>query len=191
MHHSYSADAAILKKEFDSKFELLANVLLLAERNPRHSHSEFPRVMRMIRAAANVEQVGLLVNGLDQNLGYVLWACLDDDVDWRFRSTRNFQLNDFEWNEGSNLWVMDMYVAAGNIWPVISHLRQQALATTPVVNYFRETRNVTKICSWRPVSLRVNPVVCPSPWARTNFMPDVQTSSCDSKNIQAERDQCT
>lgn len=56
--------------------------------------------------------------------GYVIWAWLAGDVERRLLMEPNKPLHISEWNEGSNLWFLGLFVNTGNIRIWIKEVRR-------------------------------------------------------------------
>jgi cytolysin-activating lysine-acyltransferase len=68
-------------------------------------------------------QVSFLYNEFGTPIAYCTWAFLTDDVGDDLAANPNRGLEFHEWNEGLNLWVMDVVAPFGGVRELLMNLR--------------------------------------------------------------------
>lgn len=69
--------------------------------------------------------------------GFVTWAYLAPDTEARLIRTGEIRLAPLEWNEGGNLWIIDLVVPDKRLKYVLEDLRDNVFAAAPTVRYAR------------------------------------------------------
>lgn len=69
--------------------------------------------------------------------GFVTWAYLAPCTEVRLFRTGEIRLTPMEWNEGGNLWIVDLVVPDGRLKHVLEDLRDRVFASEPRVRYAR------------------------------------------------------
>lgn len=72
-----------------------------------------------------------------QPAGFVTWAYLAPDTEARLIRTGQIRLTPLEWNEGGNLWIVDLVVPDKRLKYVLEDLRDHVFAAAPTVRYAR------------------------------------------------------
>ena len=92
-----------------------------------------------------LKQVEVFFNHFGTCVGYATWAYVCHDVEQRLLRGGRVTLQDFEWNEGNSLWIIDFLVLNGSLKSVMTALRDKQLAQSQTVTYFRH-KNGKRIC---------------------------------------------
>ena len=115
-----------------------------------------------VRMPIRLHQFRIYYNHFGQLMGYLTWAWLSHEVEARVIASRMIQLEAFEWNEGTSLWIVDFVVLAGGVNSVLADLRDNVFSDEKSVAYFRyrQGKKIAKrVCRddasnfWRGVSL--------------------------------------
>ena len=69
--------------------------------------------------------------------GFVTWAYLAPDTEARLLRMGAVRLTPLEWNEGGNLWIIDLVVPDKRLKYVLEDLRDHVFASAPIVRYAR------------------------------------------------------
>jgi hemolysin-activating ACP:hemolysin acyltransferase len=81
-------------------------------------------------------------------IGYVTWAFLAPDVERRLLEDPTSELHLSEWNEGTDVWIMDL-VAPGYCIEIIHHIKQQMFLEHNAVHWLpRRDRSAGKSRAW-------------------------------------------
>jgi cytolysin-activating lysine-acyltransferase len=70
-------------------------------------------------------------------LAYWTWAFLAPDVEDRLIREPNARLHESEWNEGSNLWIMDFVAPYGYVMDVVRYLQRSFFSQYRVARSIR------------------------------------------------------
>lgn len=70
-------------------------------------------------------------------VGYVIWAYLAERSETRVRESGEFLLHEDEWNEGPNLWVVDLLAPCGHAKYIFRDLRDHVFKGRTSVRYLR------------------------------------------------------
>lgn len=87
--------------------------------------------------AQSLDQVKVFYNDFGQCMGYVAWALLTPEVERRTIRSGRLELRDFEWNEGTSLWIVDFAVEKGALRDALSHMRDVLFADHRIVTFAR------------------------------------------------------
>lgn len=96
------------------------------------------------------EQIHFFRDDAGQVCGYITWAWLAEDVEWRLLHDPGVLLHISEWNEGERLWILDFLVHKGN---VRSWIREARMLFGEVLEarslHHRHDAAVRKVVTWR------------------------------------------
>ena len=73
---------------------------------------------------------------------YVVWGLLSEDVDRRVITTFKPGLHVSEWNEGEQLWILDLVAPFGHLKYVLKDLSENVFADIATARYLRVKRCV-------------------------------------------------
>lgn len=84
-------------------------------------------------------------------IAYLTWAYLAPDVEYRLSHDPTVLLHESEWNEGDNLWFLDVVAPFGHLNKVIHHARDTLLAGHNEARWLRRNPDgtVRKVAVWR------------------------------------------
>jgi hemolysin-activating ACP:hemolysin acyltransferase len=108
-----------------------------AARTVHLSSSPVGTFVQRILVAQQLQQLKIYVNGYDECVGFVTWAYLSPDVERAFLSGKYRALDEWEYNDGTSPWVLDMVVAPGSLRYVLEDLRDVVFKDCPWLTYFR------------------------------------------------------
>ncbi|MFC4159179.1 toxin-activating lysine-acyltransferase [Chitinimonas lacunae] len=102
-----------------------------------HQANTVNHVREMIRPAIRHDMMKLYFDIDGSPVGYVVWAFLADDVVARIRQEGRIQLHPSEFNEGRQLWIIDLLVAPGRLKYVMADLSSKVFAAENELRYLR------------------------------------------------------
>lgn len=111
------------------------------------SHAQLP-VGAMVSALLRAQSVGQLkvyLNGYDECVGYVVWALLTSDVEDAFLEGAMRPLEDWEMNDGTSAWILDMAVSPESLPYVLEDMRDVVFRSHQHLTYFR-VKGGRRIC---------------------------------------------
>lgn len=73
--------------------------------------------------AIQLEQIAIFFDRLGRPVAYATWAFLGDEVAQRMSRDEINVLHLSEWNEGLQLWLIDLVAPYGHVWQVCRELR--------------------------------------------------------------------
>jgi hemolysin-activating ACP:hemolysin acyltransferase len=94
----------------------------------------------MVQNAIRFGQLKTYFNAYQECVGYVIWAFLTPDVEKQFIAGKVRPLNDWEFNDGTSAWILDMAVSSGSLPYVLEDLRDVVFRNQAHVTYFRVKR---------------------------------------------------
>ncbi|WP_170912713.1 toxin-activating lysine-acyltransferase [Xanthomonas axonopodis] len=102
-----------------------------------------------------MKQIRFFYDYRGQPIGYATWAFLSDDVVDRLKNDPRFILHDSEWNEGSNVWVMDFVAISGYSRNLVAKLAEVEFLDCALVKSARRRPDgkLGRVTSWRRRSL--------------------------------------
>jgi hemolysin-activating ACP:hemolysin acyltransferase len=112
---------------------------------PSHTQTSLGGMMALLQNARKVGQLKVYVNGYGECVGYVVWAFLTPDVEDEFISDKPRPLADWEFNDGTSPWILDMAVAPGSLPYVLEDLRDVVFHEHEQLTYFR-VKNGHMVC---------------------------------------------
>lgn len=103
-----------------------------------------------IEPAVRHEQIHFFRDETGQVCGYITWAWLAGDAEWRLLHDPNVLLHISEWNEGSRLWILDFLVHSGD---VRARIREARTLFGDVAQgkslHRRDDGSVWKVTTWK------------------------------------------
>jgi hemolysin-activating ACP:hemolysin acyltransferase len=121
----------------DDASQLVGQVALLMGRMPTHSNNSVLGLLTIVLYAIRHKMIKIYYDCDGTVVGYVMWALLAEDVEQRIIDTGQILLHESEWNEGNNLWVIDLLVPYGHIKYVLRDLRDGPFSRYDKVQYLR------------------------------------------------------
>jgi hemolysin-activating ACP:hemolysin acyltransferase len=126
--------------------QMLGAIVRLMSQSGFHARMTVHQAVDRLRMPICLGQVKVYFNDFGQCMGYLTWAYLTPDVENRVMAGgQNSVLQDFEWNEGRSLWVMDLLVPGGAIRDILVDMRDHLFSTSGTATYFRY-KNGKRLC---------------------------------------------
>lgn len=88
---------------------------------------------RRIWPAIALDQIEFLYDSRGIAVGFVTWGFLSDSSVECLKNDPSFQLHLSEWNEGTILWIMDLFALEGQAWNLVRKFKRNHLSTGRVV----------------------------------------------------------
>jgi cytolysin-activating lysine-acyltransferase len=101
-----------------------------------------------IQPAIFLDQIRIFRDRRGLPVGYVTWAFLSADVAAECRSQPNRILHFSEWNEGNNLWIMDILALPGWGRVVLQDIKKHFFRNESRVFWQRRTKAGVKLKSY-------------------------------------------
>jgi hemolysin-activating ACP:hemolysin acyltransferase len=120
-----------------SQSQDLGLVCQFAARLPGHTQTPLGGMMSLLLNARRVGQLKIYLNGYDECVGYVVWAFLTPEVEDEFISGQPRPLAEWEFNDGTSPWILDMAVEQGSLPYVLEDLRDVVFRDHEQLSYFR------------------------------------------------------
>jgi len=92
------------------------------------------------RPAIKLRQVHFLYDERGSPIAYATWAFLEPSTGSELVEDGSRFLHFSEWNEGTELWIMDFVAPFGHALKLAQHLRRGPLKGYGIVNWSRERR---------------------------------------------------
>lgn len=102
-----------------------------------HAQTPLGDLMPLLLNARRLQQLKVYLNGYGECVGYVIWALLTADVEEEFIENTPRPLHDWEFNDGTSAWILDMAVAQGSLPYVLEDLRDVVFSEHEELTYFR------------------------------------------------------
>jgi hemolysin-activating ACP:hemolysin acyltransferase len=118
----------------------LGTVCEFAVRVRDHAQTPLGGMVSMLLNARRLGQLKVYMNGYGECVGYVVWALLTPEVEDEFLSGEPRPLAEWEFNDGTSPWILDMVVAPGSLQYVLEDLRDVVFREYPHLTYFRVKR---------------------------------------------------
>ncbi|WP_081063680.1 toxin-activating lysine-acyltransferase [Burkholderia multivorans] len=106
------------------KYEELGCVASLMLAKPTVSNYELARLTAWILPAIELRQIKVFFDASGNPAGFVTWAFLSDDVS-RTVASGGFISHLSEWNEGRDLWLIDLSIRRGGLADVFRFIREK------------------------------------------------------------------
>ena len=110
-----------------------------------HAQTPLGDLVRLWQGARGVDQLKVYLNGYNECVGYVAWAFLSPDVESLFIEGNFRPLAEWEFNDGTSPWILDMAVAPGSLGYVLADLRDVVFGEYRELTYFRQ-RGGQRLC---------------------------------------------
>lgn len=123
----------------------LGLICQFAARVAGHAQTPLGELMSLLTSTRRLGQLKVYVNGYDECVGYVAWALLTPDVEDEFIAGNPRPLQEWEFNDGTSPWILDMGVAQGSLPYVLEDLRDVVFRDHEHVTYFR-TKGGRTVC---------------------------------------------
>ena len=132
------------------QYEQLGLVTELYCKSALSSHG-LDRIVRWVAPAIKHRQIKFAFDDAGVPVAYWAWAWLAEDVEQRVISDPNVNLHLSEWNEGLNLWIVDMVVINGYLTDVVRHLHSVQFPDATSVYWVRRRPNglIRSLSTWR------------------------------------------
>jgi cytolysin-activating lysine-acyltransferase len=133
----------------------MGEVCSLMTKSPLYCQYPIACLHAWIRPALLLGQFGLIQDRNRRSIGYLTWAYLSAATEERLVNDPEVLLHLSEWNEGERLWVLDMLIVEGSLWPIKSVL-PELLAHPDEVRYLRRSPEgeVRKVVRWTSKTAR-------------------------------------
>jgi hemolysin-activating ACP:hemolysin acyltransferase len=115
----------------------LGLVCQFAARLPGHAQTPLSGMTALLLNARRVDQLKVYLNGFGECVGYVVWAFLTPEVEDEFIAVKPRPLAEWEFNDGTSPWILDMAVAPGSLPYVLEDLRDVVFRDHEQLTYFR------------------------------------------------------
>lgn len=135
--HSTAAIGGLLKPASAAASADLGLVCQFAARLPGHDQTPLSGMLSMLLNARRVGQLKVYLNGYDECVGYVIWAFLTPEVEDEFIAGQPRALAEWEFNDGTSPWILDMAAAPGSLPYVLEDLRDVVFGDHEQLSYFR------------------------------------------------------
>ena len=128
------------EKNFHKALGLVTSIIA---KSPEYKKSTIELIVHWIYPAIYHEKIKIFYDKFKNPIGYITWALLADDVIDRIINSNSLWLHESEWNEGDNLWIIDICLPFGGI---INHRKEikKILRAHNSINYCRVTKRKGK-----------------------------------------------
>ncbi|MYM24376.1 toxin-activating lysine-acyltransferase [Duganella sp. FT135W] len=109
----------------------------LMSQNRSHHKLNLEYMRQVIEPAIRQRRIKFYFNEDGGIVGYVAWAWLAEEVAERVIAKGTFNLHESEWNEGNQLWIVDLLVPYGSLPYVMRHLRDKQFKDNAALHYLR------------------------------------------------------
>lgn len=110
----------------------------------RQSHPSTPldpgHLSRCVLPAIRQKRIAFYFDAFNQVAGCVIWAFVADDVRERLFRYGKFHLHESEWNEGEDLWIVELMAPFGHLKYMLRDLYETRFKEMPTISYLRTTR---------------------------------------------------
>ncbi len=127
------------KQEFFFRFGCIT---FLAVQSRLRQRQPMAYIDRIILPALKHEQVKIFYDYRGSPVGFVVWAFLSDLVERRFLEDGAWNLHESEWNEGSNLWIIDVGAPKTSLRKVLRTAIRSLPTGIPVIKYARQRQGL-------------------------------------------------
>jgi cytolysin-activating lysine-acyltransferase len=98
--------------EFLEQVGLAATVM---GRSPQYCEYPIACIQLWLEPAIRHNQIKFFRNESGVAVGYITWAWLAEETEFRLIHDRNVLLHISEWNEGDRLWILDFVLLSGDL----------------------------------------------------------------------------
>ncbi len=127
----------VLESEAAKQSQDLGLVCQFVARMVDRAHTPLGDLMSLLLNARRLGQLKVYLNGYGECVGYVVWALLTPDVEDEYIACAPRPLHDWEFNDGTSPWIIDMLVAQGSLPYVLEDLRDVVFNEHEQLTYFR------------------------------------------------------
>jgi len=117
--------------------EMIGHICQYVSRFDKLSRRPIGPFLKQLMHAQAVDQLRVYLNPYGHCVGYVAWAFLTPDVEKEFLSGKCRQLAEWEYNDGTSAWILDMVVSHGTLAYVLDDLRDTVFRRHKQLTYFR------------------------------------------------------
>ena len=145
--HSTAAIGGLIKPE-SAAAKRSMDLGLVCEFAARHAYyapTPIGGLMSLLQNAQRVRQLKVYLNGYEECVGYVVWAFLTPDVEDEFIAGNPRRLAEWEFNDGTSPWILDLAVAPGSLPYVLQDLRDEVFREHEHLTYYR-VKNERRVC---------------------------------------------
>lgn len=136
----------------ETRAECLGLATELVCRAPRRANYTLSYITLRLLPAIVHEQIHFAFEQRGTPVALWIWAFLAPDVERRIMRDARSPLHESEWNEGGNLWVLDLIAPYGHMHDVIRFIRQDFFTGYKTLQSARKLSNgETRITLWRPL----------------------------------------
>ncbi len=130
--------------------ECMGAVSVLMTRSPTYCQYPVACLSEWIEPAIVLSQIKLFRDAAGILVGYMTWAFLAEDTEDRFVHDPQVLLHLSEWNEGTNLWIMDFVCVNGEVRSLVREAFSMFPAFTTAKSVRRrEDGSVRNVVTWR------------------------------------------
>lgn len=129
---------------YERRAKCLGYVWSLMSVDKLHRHWSFQTLDALFNPAFQHSQISLVFNASSEPVAYIVWAYLSSDVEQRLLSSGSIELHLSEWNEGSQLWILDMVVFPGYFESVVVEHTETFVPEGCSVRFPRQRRGRTE-----------------------------------------------
>lgn len=121
----------------DIRAEQLGLVAGLMYQTPSYCSYPVACLKAWIEPVINHRQIWFAFDSQGRAVAYFTWAWLAPDVAHRLEHDPNVLLHYSEWNEGEQLWIMDLVAPYGHAQDVMRYLRDHKFAAQREIRWLR------------------------------------------------------
>lgn len=94
-----------------------------------YESGSYPYWHQIVDRAISQHRIKFYSDSAGEIVGYVVWAMLDAEVGERVEAQGKFVLHKSEWNEGEQLWIVDLLIRPGygrRVWQDVAQMFRQS-----------------------------------------------------------------
>ncbi|TDR41254.1 hemolysin-activating ACP:hemolysin acyltransferase [Tahibacter aquaticus] len=115
----------------------LGVVTQLTMRSPHYRAMPLAALAIWVEPAIRLGQIELFFDARGIAAGYISWALVSDETLQRLCSDGTSWLHFSEWNEGDNLWIVDMFARPGHVCSIARRARDGLFAACSTARWLR------------------------------------------------------
>jgi len=121
-------------------------MLAMAAGTAERCDIELSRMVNLLRGAQNVGQTRVYLNAYGECVGFVAWAFLSPPVEREYLRGNRRPLGEWEYNEGTSAWILDLAVRRGCLKYIMADMRDNIFAQCEQITYsrMRQAKCLTK-----------------------------------------------
>lgn len=153
MRLNYLSDYRVFdqaSEKLQKQAEFLGYAAILLSASPSHKDRTVFSIRQFLEPALSQKRVKFYFNEDGNVVGYVIWAWLAQDVEYRVAKTGWQDMHESEWNEGGSLWIVDLLAPSGHFPYVLRDLKETLLVSCRELRYGRIKRK-----KWRVKQIRI------------------------------------